>query len=112
MQRVVDSWHSPIGLTAIMVLIAFFASQPDMFNTDEDRQEWAEWYLKDLHFAYKDADGDDRKVCTVRFNFHNQLTNKYSEIQWDIYGAIGPTELWCSLDRCRRCTETLRYRQS
>lgn len=65
MQRIVDSWCSLIGSTAIMVLIAFFASQPDMFDTDEDRQEWAEWYLKDLHFAYKDVDGDDRKVCTV-----------------------------------------------
>ena len=65
MQRIVDSWCSLIGLTAIMVLIAFFALQPDMFDTDEDRQEWAEWYLRDLCFAYKDVDGDDRKVCTV-----------------------------------------------
>ena len=110
MQHVADSWRSPIGLTAIMVLIAFFALQPDMFDTDEDRQEWAEWYLKDLRFAYKDADRDDRKVCTVQFDFCNQLTNKYSEIQRDIYGAIGPTDLWCSLDCCHRRTETLWYR--
>ena len=107
MQHVADSWRSPIESTAITVLIAFFASQPDMFDTDKDRQEWAEWYLKDLRFAYKDVDGDDRKVCTVRFDFRNQLTNKYSEIQRDIYGAIGTTDLWCSLDCCSRRTETL-----
>ena len=112
MQHVADSWRSPIGLTAIIVLIAFFALQPDMFDTDEDRQEWAEWYLKDLCFAYKDADRDDRKVCTVQFDFCNQLTNKYSEIQRDIYGAIGPTDLWCSLDHCHRCTETLQHQRS
>ena len=60
-----DSWRSLIGSTAIMVLIAFFTSQPDMFDTDKDRQEWAEWYLRDLRFAYKDVDRDDRNVCTV-----------------------------------------------
>lgn len=64
MQRVSDSWRSPIGSMAIMVLITFFNSDMEL-STNEDRQEWATWYLDKFHFAYKEADGNDKLVCTV-----------------------------------------------
>lgn len=62
MQRVSDSWRSPIGSTAIMVIIAFFNTHSESYGTDNDRQEWAAWYLEHHRFAYKKADGDDPLV--------------------------------------------------
>ena len=41
MQRVADSWRSPIGSSAIMILIAFFKADPEPYPTNEERQEWA-----------------------------------------------------------------------
>lgn len=75
MQRVADSWRSPIGSTAIIVLIAFFEDNSYNFPTDEDRQEWAGWYLKHYRFAYKQSNGDDPKVC-VRW-FRSSITNYF-----------------------------------
>ena len=37
MQHVADSWRSPIGSTAIMVLIAFFNTNGELYATDSDR---------------------------------------------------------------------------
>lgn len=42
MECVVDSWYSPISLSAIMILIAFFKAN---------------------HFVYKHTNGDDTLVC-------------------------------------------------
>ena len=71
MECVEDLWHSPIRSTAIMVLITFLNSHMDLLSTDEERQEWATWYLQDLHFTYKESDGDDENVyacaCTVKY---------------------------------------------
>ena len=63
MQHVVDLWCSPIGSTAIMIVIAFLNSHSDLLSTVEERQEWVTWYLQDLHFTYKDSDSDDKNVC-------------------------------------------------
>lgn len=63
MQHVVDSWYSPIGSTAIMIVIAFLNSHSDLLSTDEERQERVTWYLQDLCFTYKDSDSDDKNVC-------------------------------------------------
>ena len=63
MQRVADSWRSPIGSSAIMILIAFFKADPEPYLTNEERQEWAAWYLHHNRFLYKHANGDDPSVC-------------------------------------------------
>ena len=63
MQHIVDLWHSPIRSTEIMIVIAFLNLHLDVFSTDEERQEWVTWYFQDLHFTYKDSDGDDKNVC-------------------------------------------------
>ena len=63
MQHIMGSWRSPIGSTAIMIVIAFLNLHLDVFSTDEERQEWVTWYFQDLHFTYKDSDGDDKNVC-------------------------------------------------
>ena len=65
MQRIADSWCSPIGSTGISVLIAFFQAHLDLYPTDSDRQDWAAWYLGKFRFVYKQADGDDKSVCVI-----------------------------------------------
>ena len=74
MQWVSNSWSSPMGSMAIMVLIAFFNAQEGPFGTDIYRQEWAARYLENLHFVYKDAEGNDKKVC-VKQSLHYLLTS-------------------------------------
>ena len=64
MQHVTDSWCSLIGSTAIMIVIAFLDLHSDLLSTDEEKQKWVTWYLQDLHFTYKDSDGDNKNVCT------------------------------------------------
>ena len=44
-QRVADSWHSLMGSSAIMILIAFFKADLEPYPTNKERQEWAAWYL-------------------------------------------------------------------
>ena len=67
MQHISNSWHSPIGSTAIIVLIAFFNSNMEQYATNEIRQGWAAWYLEDFCFAYKDSDGNDKSVHAILF---------------------------------------------
>lgn len=45
-----------------MILLAFCDSQDDLRNSDEERMEFAKYYLKDLRFLYTDTDDDDKKV--------------------------------------------------
>ena len=65
MQRIADSWHSPIGSTRISVLIVFSQAHSDLYPTDSDRQDWAGWYLDKFYFVYKQADVDDKIVCVI-----------------------------------------------
>jgi hypothetical protein len=62
-QRLADLWRSAIGSTGIAVVLAFCDSQEDLESSDEERVEFANYYLKDLRFLYKDADDDNKKVC-------------------------------------------------
>ena len=71
MQHVAEEWRSPIGSAAIMVIIAYFASEPDEFSTDEARQEWAAWYLEHLQFAYRKSSSDNKKVEFIYIQQHN-----------------------------------------
>ena len=45
-----------------MVLMAYFDSQPDLQDSDSNRVEFAEYFLKDLRFLYKDTQDKDNKV--------------------------------------------------
>ena len=78
MQYVTDSWHSPISSTAIMVLIAFFNTNLELYTTDSNHQELAKWYLEDFHFTYEHADRNDKSVC-VR-HFHTSFTHHFLDI--------------------------------
>ena len=40
-----------------MILIAFFKADPEPYLTNEERQEWAAWYLRHNRFLYKHANG-------------------------------------------------------
>jgi hypothetical protein len=72
-QRLADSWRNIIGSNGIMVLVTFFDNQPDLRDSDSDRQEFAKYYLKDLRFLYKNSQHDDKKVCDLKIlsNYNN-----------------------------------------
>jgi len=61
-QRCADSWRNGVGSTGITSLLSFFDSQEYLLDSDEERQEFAKYYLEDLHFLYKDSDREDKKV--------------------------------------------------
>ncbi|KAI0248045.1 hypothetical protein BJV78DRAFT_850438 [Lactifluus subvellereus] len=66
-QRVSDSWRRTIGSTAIAIVLAFCNSNPDLKDSDEERQEFATYYLEHLRFVYENSDGDDPKKFTGAF---------------------------------------------
>ena len=37
--------------------------QEDLRDSDEERIEFAKYYLEDLRFLYVNTDHDDKKVC-------------------------------------------------
>ena len=45
-----------------MILMAFFDSQPHLQDSDEERINFAQFYLKNLRFLYKDSQDEDKKV--------------------------------------------------
>lgn len=61
-QRLADSWRNVIGSNGVAILLAFFESQDDMKDSDEERQNLAKHLLWESRFAYKDADGEDTSV--------------------------------------------------
>jgi hypothetical protein len=67
-QRLADSWRNVIGSAGIAVLLAFCDSQEDLQNSDEERVEFAKYFLSDLRFLYRDADHDDKKVCDAEYS--------------------------------------------
>lgn len=62
-QRLADSWRNVIGSNGIAVLMAFFDDQPDLRNSDEERINFAKFYLENLRFLYKDSENENKKVC-------------------------------------------------
>ena len=79
MQCISNSWQSPFGSMAIIVLIVFFNSNMEQYPTNEIQQEWAAWYLENFCFAYKDSDGDDKLVCAILF--HCMVTNMFQSFR-------------------------------
>lgn len=65
MQRVSDSWRSTMGSTAIAVVLAFCNGNPELKDSDENRQEFATDYLENLRFLYQKSDGDDITVSIL-----------------------------------------------
>jgi hypothetical protein len=58
-----------MGSNGIMVLVAFYDGQRDLQDSDSKRQAFARDYLSGLRFLYKDALGDDKKVCDPKMVF-------------------------------------------
>ena len=86
MQCVSNSWQSPFRSTAIIVLIAFFNSNVELYPTNEIWQELAVWYLENFCFAYKDLDGDDKLVHAILF--HCMITNVFQSFRGMFKGPL------------------------
>jgi hypothetical protein len=55
-QRCSDSWRFVIGSTGLNVLVAFFEADEKYQNSDDERQQFAEHYLKQYRFLYKNSE--------------------------------------------------------
>ena len=69
-QHLADLWRNIIGSNGIMVLVTFFNTQPELQDSDSGRQEFAKYYIENLHFLYKNSQHVDKKVCDPK-HFHN-----------------------------------------
>jgi len=57
-------------------------SQDDLRDSDDERQNFAKEYLEGLRFLYKDAVGDNNKVCASQLplsyvGFNNTMSQKW-----------------------------------
>ena len=52
--------------------MAFFDTQPDLRDLDEERIGFAKYYLEDLRFLYKDSSHENKKVLSSKY--YNQFT--------------------------------------
>lgn len=43
--------------------MAFFDNHSALQDSDEERVNFAKYYLEDLRFLYKDAEDENKKVC-------------------------------------------------
>jgi len=78
-QRTSDSWRNTTGSTGIAVVLAYCNSNPDLKDSDENRQEFATHYLEHLRFLYTKSDGDNPLVRTL-FQISNQISWYLTEI--------------------------------
>lgn len=63
-----------IGSNGIAILMAFFDTQPELRDSDEERVEFAKYYLENLRFLYKDSENENKKVHVL----NNIRTNIWS----------------------------------
>jgi hypothetical protein len=47
--------------------LGFCDSHKDLKNSDEERVEFAKYYLEDYRFLYEDAEDDNQKVCNAKY---------------------------------------------
>ena len=91
MQRVSNSWHSTMGSTAIVVVLAFCNEISDLKDSDTNCQEFATEYLEHLHFLYGKSDGDNVNVSTITILTNHSFSLNFIEIQgcfpWPVHFA-------------------------
>ena len=46
--------------------MAFFDAQPDLWDSDEEHVGFTKYYLKGLHFLYKDFEHKNKKVYDTK----------------------------------------------
>jgi hypothetical protein len=63
-QRLADSWRNIIGSTGLAVVLAFCDSQPDLKDSDDERVNFANYYLDNLRFLYEKFEGP-KEVCNT-----------------------------------------------
>jgi hypothetical protein len=91
-QRIADSYRSAIGSAAISILTAYFESQDELKDSDENRQEFAKYALDNLRFLYRRGDGDDKTV-SVRI----VLLFFGTDTRYRNFGDFIKVHSWCKL---------------
>ena len=86
MQHVANTWHGPIGSSALMAIILFFRLHKDLYATDAERQEFTRWYLQHICFAWKHSDGDIPDISIVPFTSH--LLTIHFSLQGMLRGSL------------------------
>lgn len=59
-----DQFRGPLGSAAIAILLAFFASSPNMRESDKARVDWCKQMLENWCFIYAKADRNKQKVSS------------------------------------------------
>ena len=85
-----------------MVLLAFFDSQDDLRESDTERQDYANYYLTNLRFTYKDSDREDKSVSKFKYNPQYLSNNDVAEMEGALPQPLHPPDL---------CVATLGYRR-
>ena len=57
-----------MGSNGIIILLAFFESQHDLWDSNEKRVNFAKLYLEDLRFLYKDSSDENKKVHNLEYD--------------------------------------------
>jgi hypothetical protein len=71
-QRASDSLRNPVGSTAIAIILAYCNSNLDLKDSDDNRQEFAAYYLEHLRFLYRKSDDDNPEV-SIPFRITDQF---------------------------------------
>jgi hypothetical protein len=51
-----------------VIVLTYLDSQDELKDSDENRQEFAEYALNNLRFLYKKANGEDKSVCAAYYS--------------------------------------------
>ena len=76
-------------------------------NSDEERINFAKFYLEDLRFLYKDSADEDKKVCGPEYD-HGKLSNNIMiliEMEGALSQPLRPPGFRCSSWRYRGIRE-------
>lgn len=59
-----SEWRGGFGSTAVMMITSLMAADP-LYESEDNRVEFADFWLEDNKFLFGDVDSDNKKVCVV-----------------------------------------------
>ena len=88
-QCLANSWQNTVGSTSIADLLAFFDSQEDLRDSDDERQEFCKYHLQDLCFLYRDVENPNKKARkSTYYPIISRHPSKNNTMQLEMGGAL------------------------
>jgi len=63
-----SEWRGGFGSAAVMMITSLMAADP-LYETENSRTDFAEFWLADNRFLFADIDSDNKKVCIGPISF-------------------------------------------